>query len=77
MLKLDEKVEKLGRKLRNYLFTKLKNSLDSIHAKIGTIRQFLPRMVEAMIGKKHTEAIELDYVENLPKNLSKTIEFGA
>ena len=77
MLNLDEKVEKLGRKLRNYLFTKLKNSLDSIHAKIGTIRQFLPRMVEAMIGKKHTEAIELDYVENLPKNLSKTIEFGA
>ena len=74
--KMEEKMEKLGDRLHNDQFMELTNALEHVNTKIGSIKQFLPRLMEAMTGKKNAEIGELDSVEILPKGMSNTADLG-
>ena len=73
--KLDEKFGKIGDKLYND-FAERKNGLEHINAKVCTIRQLIPRAMEATIRKKNPKIVELDSFGKSKKNLGSTSELG-
>ena len=71
-----KKIEKLGEKLRSEILREVNHALDHVNSEIGAVKQFLPRLKEAMTGKKNAAQGELQSEELLPKSLSKTMEMG-
>ena len=70
--KIEDKMEKLGEKIRNDLFWDFTHALNHVNTKIGSIKQFLPKLMEAMTNKKSVEVEEPESVDKMPKALSNS-----
>ena len=74
--KLKEKFDKLGDKLRTKVFIKLKHALEHIDSELGSIKQYMPVMMEFRVGRTQVDVWELAFAETLPKDVGMTIALG-
>ena len=58
--RIDEKLEKLGDKVRTELFSKLKHALDHFNSEVSSLKQFMQKPGDAVLGKQLPEIIEME-----------------
>ena len=69
-------MEKLGKKIRTELFRDFSHALDHVNTEIGSIKQFLPKLMEAMTNKKSVEVVDPESADKIPKDSSNSDELG-